>query len=68
MTVMTRECPVAGCTNKHDRSMLMCRGHWFSVPKPLRDELWRAYRSEEGVFSEAYDEAREACIAAAEGR
>lgn len=61
-------CPVADCTNAHAAGMLMCRAHWFSVPKLLRDELWRAYRSDEGILGEWYQGAREACIAAAEGR
>lgn len=63
----TRECPVDGCEERHARSLLMCRGHWFSLPKPLRNDLMRAYRRE-GVLSEAYMAAREACIAFAEGR
>ena len=24
--------------------MLMCRKHWFMVPKTLRDAVWRTYR------------------------
>jgi hypothetical protein len=68
MSASTRECPVEGCTNQHDRSLLMCRPHWFMVPKPLRDELWGAYRSTEGILGERYSKARDACIAAAEGR
>jgi hypothetical protein len=22
----------------------MCRDHWFALPKPIRDEIWRTYR------------------------
>ena len=61
-----RECPVAGCATTHDRSLLMCRHHWYRVPKRLRDALWRAYRSEESILGDAYQQARAACIAAAE--
>lgn len=57
-------CPVPGCEARHRRDMLMCRSHWFKIPKPLRDELWRAYRNE-GVMSAAYQSAREECIKAA---
>jgi hypothetical protein len=60
------DCPVAGCAVKVPRTRLMCKGHWYSVPKPLRDEVWRAYRN--GVASVEYLEARERAIAAAEGR
>ncbi len=60
-----RECPVDGCTNRHSRSLLMCRPHWYAIPKPLRDDVMRAYRTK-GVLSEEYGAAREAAIHAAE--
>ncbi|MCA8949329.1 MAG: hypothetical protein KDE27_07490 [Planctomycetes bacterium] len=25
--------------------MLMCRRHWFMVPKPIRDRVWLHYRA-----------------------
>lgn len=24
--------------------MLMCKSHWYSLPKPLRDDVWRTWR------------------------
>lgn len=42
----------------------MCRPHWYSVPKLLRDEVWDSYRRD-GVLSERYLEARDAAIKAA---
>lgn len=24
--------------------MFACKAHWFALPKPLRDEIWRTYR------------------------
>lgn len=60
-----RTCPIDGCEKQHKRNMLMCRDHWYMVPKPLRDALWSAYRTE-GVFSDEYMEARQACIGAVE--
>lgn len=62
-----RTCPVEGCAAEHPRTHLMCQLHWWAVPKPLRDELWRAYRGR-GVLSVEYSDARERCIAVAEGR
>lgn len=59
-----RECPIDGCTNRHARTKLMCRTHWYMVPKLLRDEVWDSYRRD-GVFSERYLEARDAAIKAA---
>lgn len=60
-----RECPIEGCTEKHTRTKLMCRLHWYEVPKELRDRVWSTYRNE-GVFSEEYQEARDAAIASVE--
>jgi hypothetical protein len=60
-----RECPVEGCTERHKRSLLMCRSHWYQVPKNLRDELWAAYKHS-GVLSERYLDVRESCIEAVE--
>lgn len=57
-----RECRVDGCSSTHARGQLMCRRHWLGLPKPLRDELWAAYRNE-GVLSERYAAAAEACFA-----
>lgn len=58
-------CPIDGCTRQHSRTKLMCKMHWYMVPKQLRDELWDAYRGK-GIFSEEYMEARDKCIHAAE--
>lgn len=46
------KCPVIGCTNQRSHDQLLCRGHWFSVPKELRDRIWNLYRSAQG--SEAH--------------
>lgn len=37
-------CHAAGCTAVVPPAMLMCRMHWFMVPKPLRQAVWRLYR------------------------
>jgi len=41
--------------------MLMCRGHWFMVPKLLRDAVWDAYYSP-GRGSTEHTEAIRAAI------
>lgn len=51
-----RECPLEGCTGKRKRTELLCPTHWFDVPKALRDEVWRTYRTY-GVLSDPYNEA-----------
>lgn len=61
------ECPVDGCEICHPRNLLMCRSHWYSVPKHLREALWDAFRHH-GVISEEYLDARRAAIDAATQR
>ena len=34
--------------------MLMCRPHWYMVPKPLRDAVYDAYRGGLGTGSPAH--------------
>lgn len=65
--VTNRTCPVKGCSETHERSKLMCLGHWWSIPKPMRGDLWDAYRNH-GVFSDEYLAVREACVAFCENR
>ena len=40
----THQCSVPGCGRSLPLDMLMCRAHWFRVPKALRDEVWAAWR------------------------
>jgi hypothetical protein len=42
----------------------MCRRHWYSVPRHLRDALWSAI-NEHGWFSNEAGLARGECIRAA---
>ena len=44
---MSRErvtCAAEGCGVYVQRGMLMCKGHWFSLPKPLRIAVWQTWR------------------------
>lgn len=38
-------CPVDRCDNPLTTGSLMCRRHWFMVPRPMRDEVWATWRS-----------------------
>jgi hypothetical protein len=49
-----RQCRVLGCNARHPRTMFCCRSHWFALPRSIRDAIWRAHRSREGIFGEAY--------------
>ena len=42
---MTHACHAHGCTTPVPPAMFMCRRHWHSLRKPLRDAIWREYRS-----------------------
>lgn len=37
-------CAAQGCPEHVNPGQLMCKSHWFSLPKALRDEVWRTYR------------------------
>lgn len=54
-----RFCPV-GVPPK----MLMCRRHWFMVPKPLRDAVWATYRPGQEIDKQPSAEWHEAADAA----
>ena len=41
---MLHICHARNCTVPIHQTMLMCRRHWFMVPKPLRHAVWRNYR------------------------
>lgn len=37
-------CHWPGCGKVVPPALWGCRYHWFKLPKPLRDEVWRTYR------------------------
>jgi hypothetical protein len=45
---MKRTCPVTGCASGCGADQLVCKRHWFKLPKPVRDEIWRLWRNERG--------------------
>lgn len=53
----TVHCPVTGCDEQIDPSRLMCRRHWYLVPKLLRDRVWATWRSGEGAHSAEHRQA-----------
>ena len=54
---MSHECPAKGCTKAVSDSMLMCRPHWYMVPKPLRNDVWGAWANGTGAGSAEHSEA-----------
>jgi hypothetical protein len=61
-----RRCRVRGCRARIGRDRLMCRPHWYQVPKPLRDQVWAAWRSGAGAATSEYRQAAAQAITAAQ--
>lgn len=36
-------CHWPGCTEKVPPARWGCRTHWYRLPKPIRDAIWRSY-------------------------
>lgn len=50
-------CHWPGCDRQVPPAMWGCRPHWFTLPKDLRNKIWRAYRpgqEKDGKPSEEY--------------
>lgn len=62
-----RACRIEGCGRMHGNGLFCCIDHWYELPIPMRDEVWRAYK-EEGVFSDEYMQAAENAEAFLENR
>lgn len=54
-------CHAKGCKRIIPPRLLMCRGHWWMVPRGLRDAIWAAYREGQEIRK---DPSREWLIAA----
>jgi len=37
-------CHWPGCEKQVPPAMWGCKAHWYALPKPLRDEIWRHFR------------------------
>lgn len=56
-------CHWPGCEQQVPPAMWGCKRHWFMLPKPLRDWIWRTYRpgqENDLDISELYLEAADA--------
>lgn len=59
-------CPIPGCGEQIDPTRLMCRRHWYLVPKELRDRVWATWRSGQGAFTHEHQTAVLQAISAAQ--
>jgi hypothetical protein len=64
----SHECPAGRCTRRVGAHMLMCRPHWFMVPKPLRDDVWNAWAGGMGAGSPEHRDAIMAAVEAVNAR
>lgn len=42
--IVQHHCHWPGCKRQVPPAMWGCKTHWFSLPKHLRDQVWRTYR------------------------
>ena len=38
-------CPAPGCNTAVPLDRFLCRPHWYSLPAPLRRDVWRTWRA-----------------------
>lgn len=62
---MAHTCHAAGCNKHVPPQMFMCKKHWFSLPKQLRDDIWETYREgqcDDWEISHRYAEAARTAV------
>lgn len=60
---MSHHCHATNCKINVPPEMFMCKKHWFSLPKYLRNRIWDTYR--EGQCDDM-NPSKEYCLAAKE--
>lgn len=59
-------CHADSCTVPVPRKMFMCKRHWYTLPKSMRDEVWLAYalgqENDWGLVTDDYLEVTQRCI------
>lgn len=58
---MAHTCHAIACDVPVPPAMLMCKPHWFRVPRALRNDVWREY---ENGITRAYCAAAKAAVVA----
>lgn len=48
---MTHQCPANGCKRNLPEHLLMCKPHWYMVPRHLRSDVWNAYQDGAGAYT-----------------
>lgn len=58
-------CHATGCNKPVPPEMFMCKKHWFTLPKHLRNRIWKTYRvgqCDDWNISKEYSEAAKECV------
>ena len=53
------KCPHPTCEKMKPRDQYACRGHWFSLPKAIRDAIWNGYRNGASSWTAADKQAQD---------
>jgi hypothetical protein len=56
------DCPAPGCPHRVPFERFACKSHWFTIPRDLRNRLWREWDANPGADS--YFAVRAECLAA----
>lgn len=48
-------CPWPGCAVVVAADLWGCKAHWYEIPRALRQKLWAAYQSGQGVATASDD-------------
>lgn len=62
---MAHTCHATDCPQRVPPAMFMCRKHWYTLPRSLRDRIWATYRDgqeDDKQPSHAYCEAAKAAV------
>lgn len=68
MMTQAHDCPATGCGRRIGRDYLMCRNHWYMVPRALRDRVWDTWANGRGAGTPAHFEAITKAVAAVNSR
>jgi hypothetical protein len=65
---MSHKCPGPGEVHSQGGvvpdDMLACSRHWYTVPRPLRNRVWAAWRDGDGAGTPEHNAAIRAAVAA----
>jgi hypothetical protein len=59
---MSHDCPGPGCERQVPSSQLACSRHWYQVPEPLRQAVYRAWNRGKGTGTAEHRQAMLAAV------